>query len=103
MKNLETIVESKEIVNVVDNHYHGQTIATELHYIKDVKGEVIDIVGIDRTNNIIAVDMRNNEILFDNTTTYGMLKDDKLYGWRFDRDGYTIDGFESSGYYKERE
>lgn len=102
MKNLETIVESKEIVNVVDNHYHGQTIATELHYIKNSEGEIIDIVGIDRTNNIICVEMKNNEIVFDNTTAYGVLKDDKLFGWCFDRDGYTIEGFESSGYYKER-
>ena len=101
MKTIEEIVESKEIVMVVDNHYHGQTIATELLYIKK-DDEVIDIVGIDRTNNIIAVDMKNGVLQFDNTTTYGNMKDNKLYGWCFDRDGYTIDGFESSGYYKER-
>lgn len=102
MKTIEEIVESKEIVNVVDNHYHGQTIATELLYIKK-DNEVIDIVGIDRTNNIIAVDMKNGVLQFDNTTSYGVLKDDKLFGWCFDRDGYTIDGYESSEYYKERE
>ena len=101
MKTIEEIVESKEIVMVVDNHYHGQTIATELLYIKK-DDEVIDIVGIDRTNNIIAVDMKNGVLQFDNTTTYGSMKDNKLYGWCFDRDGYTIDGFESAGYYKER-
>ena len=101
MKTIEEIVESKEIVMVVDNHYHGQTIATELLYIKK-DDEVIDIVGIDRTNNIIAVDMKNGVLQFDNTTTYGNMKDNKLYGWCFDRDGYTIDGFESAGYYKER-
>lgn len=102
MKTIEEIVESKEIVNVVDNHYYGQTIATELLYIKK-DNEVIDIVGIDRTNNIIAVDMKNNVLQFDNTTSYGVLKDDKLFGWCFDRDGYVIEGFETSGYYKERE
>ena len=101
MKTIEEIVESKETVMVVDNHYHGQTIATELLYIKK-DNEVIDIVGIDRTNNIIAVDMKNGVLQFDNTTTYGSMKDNKLYGWRFDRDGFSIDGFESSGYYKER-
>ena len=103
MKNLETIVESKETVEVVDNHYHGQTVATELHYIKNSEGEVIDIVGIDRTNNIIAVELKNDKFVFDNTSGYGVLKENKLFGWCFDRDGYTIDGIESSGYYKERE
>lgn len=101
MKTIEEIVESKEFVMVVDNHYHGQTIETELLYIK--KGdEVIDIAGIDRTNNIIAIDMKNGVLQFDNTRQYGSVQDGKLYGWCFDRDGYTIEGFESSGYYKER-
>ena len=102
MKTIEEIVESKEIVMVVDNHYHGQTIATELLYIKNSEGEVIDIVGIDRTNNIICVELKDDKFVFDNSTSYGVLKEDKLFGWCFDRDGYRIDGFESAGYYKER-
>lgn len=46
--------------------------------------------------------MWRGEIVFANDITFGGLdKNGKLEGWCYDRDGYTIEGFESSGWYKE--
>ena len=96
-KNLEMI---GTVVGVYDPHY-GETIETEIYPLK-LNGEIIDMAGTDKTGNIISIEIRDDKVVFDNTTTYGSLKESKVFGWCFDREGYELEGFDSSGYYKER-
>lgn len=95
-KNLEMI---GTVVGVYDPHY-GETIETEIYPLK-LNGEIIDMVGLDKTNNIISIDVIDNNVVFVNLTIYGSLKGNKVYGWWFDRENYVLEGFDSSGYYKE--
>lgn len=92
-----------QTVTVMDYHYAGgYPVRSEIHEIKDANGKVVNHVAFDTFNKIIAVFMWRGEIVFANDITFGGLdKNGKLEGWCYDRDGYTIEGFESSGWYKE--
>ena len=96
-KNLEML---GTVVGVYDPHY-GETIETEIYPLK-LNGEIIDMVGTDKTGNIISIEIRDDKVVFDNTTTYGSLKENQVFGWCFDRENYVLGDFKSSEYYKER-
>lgn len=87
---------------VVDPHYSNSETTTTIHTVLNSNGDIVDYVALDRHNNITRVFQKEEQLVLDNSTSYGSIKDNMLYGWCFDRDGYVIPGFESSGYYKER-
>ena len=88
-----------ETVKVFDNHY-GNFINSEVLPLRK-NGLITDLVGLDLTGNIISLEHMNGEWKFNNLLTYGSVIGGKLSGWCFDRDNITIDGFETSGYYRE--
>lgn len=99
-KKLNSVENTEATISVFDGHY-GKCVDTKVYGIYKNE-ELVDFVGIDSDNNIIAIEEVENGFKFENHTSYGRLIDGLLYGWCFDRDGCTIPGFESSGYYKER-
>lgn len=92
--NIETIV--------LDPHYSNSETSTTIHTVLNNNGDIVDYVAFDRNNGIQRVYQKDEKLVLDNSTSYGSLKDDMLYGWVYDRDGYHIPGYKSSGYYKER-
>jgi hypothetical protein len=89
---------------VFDPHY-GDVLTSDVRTILNDNDEIVDYVAFDKTNNIVRVTevkgIDGYNFKFDNTTSYGSLKGDKVEGWAFDRDGLYIDGYESTGYYKD--
>lgn len=93
-----------KIVTVLDPHYVGGfPIKTTIHELKDSNGKVIDHIGFDWSGQIFSVIKKDSIFWFDNSKGYGSVgkKAKEVTGWCYDRDGYTIDGYISSGYYKE--
>ncbi len=96
----EDFIETDKIYSVLDKHY-GVSEITGLYVLRK-NDKFKDVVGFDRHNYIIEVILVDGVLQFNNSTTYGQLVKGKLVGWCFDREGATIDGYKSSGYYKER-
>ena len=96
----EDFIETDKIYSVFDKHY-GVSENTGLYVLRK-NSKFKDVVGFDRHNYILEVILVDGVLQFNNSTTYGQLVNGKLEGWCFDREGTTIDGYESSGYYKER-
>ena len=96
----EDFIETDKIYSVLDTHY-GIPENTGLYVLRK-NGKFKDVVGFDKHNYILEVILVDGVLQFNNSTTYGQLVNGKLEGWCFDREGTTIDGYESSGYYKER-
>ena len=95
-------VENKDIVVSVFDGHSEKNVDTKVYGIYK-NSELIDFVGIDADNNIVAIVEVDTGFKFENHTSYGVIKDDGLvYSWYMDRDGHTIPNLESSGYYKER-
>ena len=99
-KKLAAVENTNETIVVFDGHY-GKTISTKVYGIYN-QNELVDFVGIDNDNNIVAINESKGDFKFENHTSYGVIKDGLAHSWYMDRDGYTIPGLESTGYYKER-
>lgn len=95
---------SGKLVTVLDPHYEGGfPVTTKVHELKDKDGKVVNHVAMDIHGQIHGVVCKNNMLWFDNTSSYGSVGKTMgtVEGWCYDRDGYTIAGFTSTGYYKE--
>ena len=98
---LAAVENTNETIVVFDGHYE-KNINSKVYGIYNNK-ELVDFVGIDPDNNIVALAEVDGVFKFEDHTSYGVIKEDGLaYSWYMDRNGYTIPGLESSGYYRER-
>ena len=93
-----------KVVTILDPHYDGGfPIQSTVHELKDKDGKVVNHVAFDCSGQIHGVVCKCDQLWFDNTTSYGSVGKTakEVIGWCYDRDLYTIDGYISSGYYKE--
>lgn len=100
MKNVLELVGTE--VKVRDTHYRDTIVDSMVLAIKDANGNIKDVAAMDSRGYIFRLDYSkiNNELVLINSVAYGQMKDGKVEGWCYDRDGYSIDGYESTGYYK---
>ena len=93
---------NKDVETIVVDPHFGISTNTTIHTVLNKEGDIVDYVALDRLGNIIRVYQNGEQLVLDNSTSYGAVRYGKLNGWCYDRDSYTIPGFESSEYYKER-